>query len=254
MFPFILCFSKGPKGEASEKGQNGTPGTPGYPGWKGEKGDNGNQGATGPKGESGETARSDFPGLPGPKGDPGSDGLPGRKGEKGDNGEQGPTGPKGEPGFPGLQGAPGLPGVKGAPGASPPVVAFSVVARTTSLDDVSSDTVVTYDVVLSDVGGAYNRETGKFVATVGGVYFFTFTGMINSNDNSYLLWLMKNGQKMVGLYDYSGSASLNLSSSNTAILHIQPGDEVCVMLQAGRDLFSSSGRYVTFSGFLIHAD
>ncbi|XP_066288195.1 complement C1q-like protein 3 [Branchiostoma lanceolatum] len=196
----------------------------------GAKGESGTDGPRGPKGEPGERAP--------PRGAPGKLGPVGPRGERGDKGEQGPAGEKGAPGT--------------SPPA-PPVVAFSV-ARTTSLDKPSSDTVVKYDDVLSNVGGAYNRETGKFVTAVGGVYFFTFTGKIDTSDESYFLWLVKNGQAMVALHEYDASETLSLSSSHSAILHLQPGDEVCVMLQAGRDLFSSINRYVTFSGFLIHAD
>ncbi|KAI8500952.1 positive regulation of adiponectin secretion [Branchiostoma belcheri] len=197
------------------------------PGAKGEPGTGGPQG---PKGEQGEKA---------PRGAPGKLGPAGPRGEKGDKGEQGPAGERGSPGT--------------SPPA-PPVVAFSV-ARTSILEP-SQDTVVTYDVVLTNVGGAYNRETGKFVTEVGGVYFFTFTGMTrNVARKDYFLRLMKNGEKMVGLYEINGSQAHHQSSSNSAILQLQPGDEVYVLLRSGSySLYSNEHRYLTFSGYLIHAD
>eukprot|EP00058_Branchiostoma_floridae_P009985 XP_002595473.1 hypothetical protein BRAFLDRAFT_69141 [Branchiostoma floridae] len=174
-------------------------------------------------------------------------------GAKGEPGTEGPQGQKGELGVKALRGAPGE---KGAPGTSPPtppVVAFSV-ARTTKLEKPSSNTVVTYDVVLSNVGGAYSQERGKFVATVGGVYFFTFTGMTLYLPNAiYFLCLMKNGAKMVSLLEINDQQSNGQSSSNSAILQLQPGDEVWVELGSDRSLYSDSGKYLTFSGFLIHA-
>ncbi|XP_035682834.1 complement C1q tumor necrosis factor-related protein 3-like [Branchiostoma floridae] len=199
--------------------------------------------------------------APGAKGEPGADGPQGPKGEPGDKaprgvpGKLGPVGPKGVRGDTGEQGPAGEKGTPGTSPPVPPVVAFSV-ARTTRLTKVSSDTVVKYDVILSNVGGAYNEETGKFVAPVGGVYFFTFTGRIHPTDSKCYLLLMKNGQRMVGLYESSGGEPHNhsQSSSNSAILYLQPGDQVWVRLSRGHDLYSNSGRFVTFSGFLIHAD
>ncbi|XP_035694530.1 complement C1q-like protein 3 [Branchiostoma floridae] len=195
--------------------------------------------------------------APGAKGEPGTEGPQGEKGVIGAPGKLGPVGPAGEKGDKGEQGPAGE---KGAPGTSPPgppVVAFSVV-RTTKLEKPSSHTVVTYNIVLSNVGGAYNQETGKFVATVGGVYFFTFTGMtlyltLLPNAN-YHVHLMKNGAKMVGLFENNGGSLHQRSSSNSAILQMQPGDEVWVELRSGYSLHSDGSRYLTFSGFLIHAD
>eukprot|EP00058_Branchiostoma_floridae_P009987 XP_002595475.1 hypothetical protein BRAFLDRAFT_69139 [Branchiostoma floridae] len=197
--------------------------------------------------------------APGAKGEPGTEGPQGQKGEpgvkalRGAPGKLGPVGPAGEKGDKGEQ---GLAGEKGAPGTSPPTppfVAFSV-ARTTKLEKPSSNTVVTYDVILSNVGGAYNQETGKFVATVGGVYFFTFTGMTLYLPNAiYFVCLMKNGAKMVSLLEINDQQSNGQSSSNSAILQLQPGDEVWVELGSDRSLYSDSGKYLTFSGFLIHA-
>ncbi|KAI8500948.1 positive regulation of adiponectin secretion [Branchiostoma belcheri] len=197
----------------------------------GAKGEPGTEGPQGPKGEQGENA---------PRGAPGKLGPAGPRGEKGDTGEQGPAGERGAPGT--------------SPPA-PPVVAFSVV-RTSFLENPTGDTVVTYDVVLTNVGGAYNQETGKFVAEVGGVYFFTFTGMTrNVARKNYFLRLMKNGEKMVGLYESNGSQAHYQSSSNSAILQLQPGDEVYVLLGSGSySLHSGANRYLTFSGYLIHAD
>ncbi|XP_066293025.1 complement C1q subcomponent subunit A-like [Branchiostoma lanceolatum] len=197
-------------------------------------------GAVGPQGDMGPRGEKGEPGENGSRGAPGEIGPVGPRGEKGDKGEQGPAGEKGAPG--------NL--------AVPPVVAFSV-ARTTSLAIVGLgvDTVVTYDVILSNVGGAYNQETGKFVAEVGGVYFFTFTGMsLWASSESYFISLKKNGEKMVNLHENNGGRRQHQSSSNSAIFQLQPGDEVWVELKGyDNSLYSNDDRYLTFSGFLIHA-
>ncbi|XP_035694401.1 complement C1q tumor necrosis factor-related protein 3-like [Branchiostoma floridae] len=194
------------------------------------------------------------PGPVGPKGDMGPRGYVGTPGEKGMMGAPGKLGPVGPAGEKGDKGEQGPAGEKGTSPPAPPVVAFSVV-RTTSLVNPEVNTVLTYGVILSNVGGAYNQETGKFVATVGGVYFFTFTGMTQNLPNTnYFVRLMKNGAKMVGLHENNGGSPHYQSSSNSAILQLQPGDEVWVELASGgRSLYSDGNRFLTFSGFLIHS-
>ncbi|XP_078686503.1 complement C1q and tumor necrosis factor-related protein 9-like [Branchiostoma floridae x Branchiostoma belcheri] len=190
------------------------------------------------------------PGPAGQKGDMGPrghKGTPGERGATGAPGEQGPAGPTGEKGDTGEQGPAGE---TGTPGAIPPVptlVAFSV-ARTTDVEMSSTDTVVTYDDVLSNEGGAYDMATGKFVTKVGGVYFFTFTGMTKVD---YFLQLMKNGEKVVSIREsFPGE---NQASSNSAILQLGTGDAVWVQLRQGEyTLLSNENRVLTFSGFLIN--
>ncbi|XP_035678992.1 complement C1q-like protein 3 [Branchiostoma floridae] len=196
-------------------------------------------GPVGPKGDMGPRGHAGTPGETGVRGAPGKLGPVGPRGERGDKGERGPAGEKGAPGT--------------SPPA-PPVVAFSV-ARTGILT-TSQTRVLTYDVILSNVGGAYTEGTGKFVATFGGVFFFTFTGMTaNAANSNYYLRLMKNGEKMVSLHENNGAQAQYQAASNSAILMLRPGDQVWVELdKSGRTVFSNVNRYLTFSGFLIHAD
>ncbi|KAL0158067.1 hypothetical protein M9458_046143, partial [Cirrhinus mrigala] len=46
-------------------------------------------------------------------------------------------------------------------------------------------------------------------------------------------------------YDYA---------SNSVILHLDVGDEVCVQLDGGKVHGGNTNKYSTFSGFLIYAD
>ncbi|XP_066270840.1 complement C1q-like protein 4 [Branchiostoma lanceolatum] len=199
----------------------------------------GEQGATGQQGLKGDL------GDVGPRGAPGKLGPAGLKGEKGRRGEPGPYGERGPPG--------------GSPPA-PPVVAFSV-ARTANVDRTSSHTLVTYDVVITNVGGAFNKGTGKFVAGVGGIYFFTFTGKTEWKAKvTYKAHLMKNEEIVVSLHENNGDLIQHNSGSNSAVLQLHVGDEVWVRLDGdGRTLAGTGSshpgsRFLTFSGFLIHAD
>lgn len=46
-------------------------------------------------------------------------------------------------------------------------------------------------------------------------------------------------------YDYA---------SNSAILHLEPGDEVYIKLDGGKAHGGNNNKYSTFSGFIIYAD
>lgn len=46
-------------------------------------------------------------------------------------------------------------------------------------------------------------------------------------------------------YDYA---------SNSAVLHLEPGDEVYIKLDGGKAHGGNNNKYSTFSGFIIYAD
>ncbi|KAI8491551.1 positive regulation of adiponectin secretion [Branchiostoma belcheri] len=200
--------------------------------------------------------------LPGPQGhkgtmgDRGHPGPPGVQGAAGDPGELGPVGPAGEVGERGTRGPAGEKGTPGDDAPARTVVAFSV-ARTDGLaTSASSSKVVPYNVVLTNVGGGFDKGSSKFTARVGGVYFFTFNGVTRFLSNaSYLLRLVRDGQLVVGLTEDSGPFQEHQSSSNSAIVRLQAGQQVWVELaEGGHSLFSSFHRHLAFSGFLITPD
>ncbi|XP_066292729.1 complement C1q tumor necrosis factor-related protein 3-like [Branchiostoma lanceolatum] len=201
------------------------------PGQDGQKGDAGPRGLPGVPGEKGQRG---IPGRLGPFGPPGERGLAGERGSKG---ERGPAGPKGSPGD--------------SSSSSSAVVAFSA-ARTSK---VFTGTAVTYDVVHINEGDAFNPRTGKFTPAASGIYSFTFTGMTEyAASASILVSLMKNDERIASLHVRNPAYEMHQSSSNSALLRLQLGDEVWVQLWSGYVLYSDGNRYITFSGFLVHAD
>ncbi|XP_066294217.1 C1q-related factor-like [Branchiostoma lanceolatum] len=200
-------------------------------------------GPRGHKGAMGARGHQGTPGVTGVAGDPGEQGLVGPTGEKGDAGEQGPAGETGTP---------------GADAPARTVVAFCA-ARTDDIvrkTSASSNEVVTYNVILTNLGEGYDKNTGKFTATVGGTYFFTFNGLtLFLAYASYYLRLVKNGEFVVGLYENNGPSKEHQSSSNSAIVRLEAGDQVWVELgKGGHSLSSAFHRYLTFNGFLIGTD
>ncbi|CAH1271228.1 C1QTNF1 [Branchiostoma lanceolatum] len=191
-----------------------------------------------------------------PQGNPGLKGQSGERGSRGMPGQRGIQGPSGTPGEKGLQGPRGPKGSRGPPGVgilAAMVVGFSV-ARSSGMDKSKSDQTVVYDIVHTNVKNAYNIRTGKFVAPIGGLYFFTFTAMKGNDRTGCLLSLIRDtfmatGEHIVSVYN--GPRGDYSSTSNSAVVTLEPGDEIWVRLGTGSSLFSDENNYVTFSGFLI---
>ncbi|XP_019643099.1 PREDICTED: complement C1q tumor necrosis factor-related protein 3-like [Branchiostoma belcheri] len=185
-----------------------------------------------------------------PQGTPGQKGHPGERGSRGMPGRRGIQGPPGVPGVPGPRGLKGAPGV----GILPTMVVGFSVARSSGMDKSDADQPVVYDIVHTNIKKAYDVRTGKFVAPIGGLYFFSFTAMKGNDRSGCLLSLMRDtfqatGEHIVSVYN--GPRGDYTSTCNSAVLTLEPGDEIWVRLGTGSQLFSDENNYVTFSGFLI---
>ncbi|XP_038065200.1 complement C1q tumor necrosis factor-related protein 2-like [Patiria miniata] len=235
-----------PKGSCCSACFQGPAGPAGLPGIPGVPGNNGLQGSIGQKGEPGS-------GLPGPKGDMGDHG---QKGEQGEPGVQGLVGQPGKLGPAGPSGEKGEKGGKGQPGdstyvtpAPPSVVAFST--RMSSHFTGNSGDVVIFDNTKTNIGDAYDSQTGVFTCTVAGVYFFSVTIMGLTSGPRPTARLEMNGQRIFNVLD--NHPGYHHQSSNSAVLVLANGDTVHL------ELYSNSGQgiygsyYSSFSGFLIQA-
>ncbi|XP_066299368.1 caprin-2-like isoform X1 [Branchiostoma lanceolatum] len=146
------------------------------------------------------------------------------------------------------------------PQPTPPThrVAFSV-ARTTPIGPLPNDTILPFDFMFSNAGGAFDMETGLFTAPVSGTYFFSFRGQKRSAQYLMYLGLWKNGEEMAGVYeDNLDPQNPNPSpgnASNNLILHLFERDQVYLMISDNAIAFSTVfGKYVGFSGFLLFPD
>ncbi|XP_078611310.1 uncharacterized protein LOC144881835 [Branchiostoma floridae x Branchiostoma japonicum] len=232
------------------------------------KGPPGRDGKPGPPGIPGKPGYNGVNGYPGPMGPKGNQGYRGYKGEKGDPGLAGRQGRPGIRGRPGRRGVPGLPGDAGQPGSVSEAaaylsgdqtliqarlkVAFSAV-RTESYGPFITDEPVPFDMILSNSGGFYNNKTGVFRAPVDGHYLFHFHLMSTNKAATTFVDLMKNHESQVMAAFYGPAYD---TASNTAILHVLRGHEIWLRLRRQRAIYnpSKTGRYSTFSGYLLFSD
>ncbi|XP_047429504.1 complement C1q tumor necrosis factor-related protein 3-like [Mugil cephalus] len=100
--------------------------------------------------------------------------------------------------------------------------------------------------VTTNIGNAYDPDTGVFTVPVRGLYYLSFTGVVG-NSGSLNAALLKNDQVMFAIFNTGGKHS---SATNSMTLELQEGDRVWITMWHQHSIFDQS-RLSTFSGFLV---
>uniref|UniRef100_A0A3P8SY83 Complement C1q like 2 n=1 Tax=Amphiprion percula TaxID=161767 RepID=A0A3P8SY83_AMPPE len=174
----------------------------------------------------------------------------GSRGEPGRPGKPGPRGPPGEPGPPGPRGPPGEQTDGGNSTGSGFRIAFYVGLK----NPHEGYEVLKFDDVITNLGNHYDQSTGKFTCHVPGIYFFTYHVLMRGGDGTSM-WadLCKNGQVRASAIAQDADQNYDYAS-NSAVLHLDSGDEVYVKLDGGKAHGGNNNKYSTFSGFILYPD
>ncbi|CAH1251096.1 C1QTNF4 [Branchiostoma lanceolatum] len=137
-------------------------------------------------------------------------------------------------------------------------VAFTLTRSTNEgrITGYNDDLVVTFDHVISDVGGSFAGEKNPsvFTCAVPGAYMFSFTALAQKHHSAYIK-LLKNGEFQTALW--AGRVQGNHGSgSSTAVLHLRTGDRVWLAIGSPGyyGLHSNENRFATFTGVLLYPD
>ncbi|KAM4536938.1 complement C1q tumor necrosis factor-related protein 3-like isoform 2-T2 [Odontesthes bonariensis] len=132
-----------------------------------------------------------------------------------------------------------------------PQIAFSasLVSSGEMYKGPCADKTLIFKRVFSNIGNAYNLNTGIFTAPVNGLYYFTFS-TYGYNTHTMGAILIKNTVRQISVYD-SPSADGSDSSSNAAVLQLAASDKVHVELWDNGRVFDDLNGHTTFSGFLL---
>ncbi|XP_072044659.1 LOW QUALITY PROTEIN: complement C1q and tumor necrosis factor-related protein 9B-like [Amphiura filiformis] len=198
------------------------------------------------KGEKGDGSGPQ--GLRGEKGDKGSQGV----GVPGETGPIGPVGPMGIKGITGEAGFSGLNGEKGQKGECGQGRRSAFTAIKTSIQSGSTGDVVTFQETSANINGHFNLATNKFVCVFPGTYVFTCSlGIFEPGDIH--INLVMNGNKIVTAHARALVDSSDFDQASiSAILNLQTGDQVWLKFAGNERIYSSSGKYSAFSGFLLY--
>ncbi|XP_072167256.1 complement C1q tumor necrosis factor-related protein 4-like [Diadema setosum] len=131
--------------------------------------------------------------------------------------------------------------------------AFFSVAFTSVLEGGLDPQRVPFDRILScQPESAFSTEDSQFTCPIPGSYFFTFT-IHPDEGKAASVCLKKNEDSVVMLYAHKNKRGPS-TSSQSAILDLQPGDVVWLELQSGNEyaIRSHPGTpLVTFTGILV---
>ncbi|XP_052405130.1 cerebellin-2 [Carassius gibelio] len=111
-------------------------------------------------------------------------------------------------------------------------------------------TTLVYENVLTNIGNAYDANTGIFTAPVKGVYFFNFV-VFNPYDISTGVRLFKNGHFVVGATDNPPKQDTEDTTCNSVSLILEQGDRIYLQLIEKRRIYTDALRRNTFSGHLL---
>ena len=127
-------------------------------------------------------------------------------------------------------------------------VAFSA-RLTTDTPSLSPNQDIVFNDVIVNVGSAYHKAHGIFVAPVPGVYLFT-TSLLAYGTKSHHAKIVRGGQELART-DFNDADSFD-DSSQTVIVQLQKGDFVAVQNADYSGMVYTGFNYSTFSGFLLY--
>ncbi|XP_062386571.1 complement C1q-like protein 2 [Sardina pilchardus] len=117
----------------------------------------------------------------------------------------------------------------------------------------NDDRTVLFKRILTNIGDAYNPNTGIFTAPVSGVYYFSFTAFAHMQSSSILAGtaLYKNGKLVVSVHELHQGEDNHEYASNSAVLELKAKDTVYIHLEEGRMVYDDYKGRTTFAGFLL---
>uniref|UniRef100_A0A8C1S5Z8 Cerebellin 5 n=1 Tax=Cyprinus carpio TaxID=7962 RepID=A0A8C1S5Z8_CYPCA len=108
--------------------------------------------------------------------------------------------------------------------------------------------ILVYKKVFSNIGGAYDPNTGVFTAPMKGVYYFRFYGHCHGG-TTMAVSLLKNGETQCSVHSWKPTSNGN--ASNGVVLTLETGDQISTRLWANTWVYDDPASYTSFSGFLI---
>lgn len=120
----------------------------------------------------------------------------------------------------------------------------------------TTDELIIYKHVLTNLGNGYNVQTGIFTVPCSGVYSLSVTLYAGSSvgNMSTCASLQVNNNNTVSVLREVKKRDLEDSSTLVAAVRLEAGDQVAASLPAGCVICSHGGLFNTFTGFLLYAE
>ncbi|KAF1378062.1 hypothetical protein PFLUV_G00185680 [Perca fluviatilis] len=133
-------------------------------------------------------------------------------------------------------------------------VAFSASllagGKSATIGPFSMYTTLIFKHVVTNIGNAYNSNTGVFTAPVRGAYNFEWSiGTNGDGSHPSGASLFKNSENVFIAYEQQASGFMSASKGVTLFLEVE--DVVSVRLWSGTLAFDNANHHTTFSGHLL---
>ena len=115
---------------------------------------------------------------------------------------------------------------------------------------------IRFDRVVTNIGGHYNTNTGKFTCPYPGLYVFSLHVVkVTRADNAYCYIRQNNADKVIAFSDPSSDSDSGYDSGSVSVvLHLIRGDVVDLGHCTVVSKIYPNERMTVFSGFLLKAD
>ncbi|KAH9500395.1 Complement C1q tumor necrosis factor- protein 6 [Bulinus truncatus] len=126
-------------------------------------------------------------------------------------------------------------------------VIFSVGLK--SEKDLRAGEYLLYDHVYTNIGNAYDINTGVFTCPVKGVYLILLNSLTQKVNEAWLE-VYRNNNYIMSVYGQHDP--INISASNSVIVELNQGDRLYVKSRRSSGVYGKADDiYCTFSGYLI---
>ncbi|KAK3100298.1 hypothetical protein FSP39_017832 [Pinctada imbricata] len=119
----------------------------------------------------------------------------------------------------------------------------------------STNHIIIFNHVMTNVGNAYNPYTGTFITPFSGTYFFALAlGSPTAAGGHLGIWLQRNGTQVAYLF-FDLHSQYWVKRTDTTAIHMKKGDSLyAIILTAAGNHTIAGGLHSNLSGFLIQAD
>nr|XP_022301910.1 complement C1q tumor necrosis factor-related protein 6-like [Crassostrea virginica] len=119
---------------------------------------------------------------------------------------------------------------------------------TKTLQNLKYQETVIYEKVTLNEGKAYNKDTGKFTATVGGIYSFSWTTL--STPGKYFISEIVHNGKAITYSQCDGRGLTGYpSSTNQVNIKMKKGDKVWIRAMEKYGQYAYGKNWCSFSGY-----
>ena len=132
-------------------------------------------------------------------------------------------------------------------------ISVAVKVRLSSNQDLAKHNRVLYDIVISNVGNAYDLEQGQFVAPVSGIYMISVQACLGQTNQWMDLDIIRDGA-IIGRV-FSGDHIYHSCGAEGISLHLDKGSKIWTVRVAGAaTILNQDHGWNSFSAVLVQQD